>query len=71
MSKQGSNNASISQKLAQLNEYVAWFESDDFVLEQAIDKYNQAKKLADELMASLESFKNDVTMIKKQFEKDE
>jgi exodeoxyribonuclease VII small subunit len=56
--------------MQKLNEYVAWFESDDFVLEQAIDKYNEAKKLADSIQADLTKLKNNITVVNKQFDKE-
>ncbi len=60
----------IKTKMQKLNEYVAWFESDDFVLEQAIDKYNEAKKLADSIQADLTKLKNNITVVNKQFDKE-
>ena len=60
----------INEKLRKLNEYVAWFEGDDFAIEESLQKYTEAKKLAQEVQADLESFKNKVTVIEKQFDKD-
>lgn len=60
----------INEKLARLNEYVAWFEGDDFAIEESLDKFAEAQKLAEEIQADLASFKNKVTVIKKQFDKE-
>lgn len=60
----------INKKIAQLNEYVAWFESDDFAIEQSLEKFSEAQKLADEIQADLDSFKNKIEVVKKQFDKD-
>lgn len=39
----------IEEKIAQLEAMVAWFDSDEFVLEQALDKYETARQLAAEI----------------------
>lgn len=49
---------------------MAWFEGDDFTLEQSIEKFNEAKKLADEIQADLNDFKNKITVVQKQFDKE-
>lgn len=58
---------SLSQEIAKLNELVAWFEGDDFELEQAMDKFQEAKELADSIKARLDVLKNKVTILKKDF----
>lgn len=68
MSKESSSD--IKTKMAKLNEYVAWFESDDFVLEEALPKFAEAKKLADEIQADLNKLKNTITVVKQQFDKE-
>lgn len=68
MSKQVTGN--ITAKIAELNQYVEWFEGDDFNLEESIDKFNEAKKLADEIQADLNDFKNTITVVQKQFDKE-
>lgn len=60
----------INAKIQKLNDYVEWFEGDDFVLEQSIEKFNEAKKLADEIQADLNEFKNKITVVQKQFDKE-
>ena len=54
---------SISQKVAQLDEQVEWFYSDDFVLDDALEKYQTAMKLAKEVKTDLEKLKNKVEVI--------
>lgn len=61
------NNPTISEKTLQLNELVAWFDSDDFELEQALDKFAQAEKLASDIETDLQALKNNITVIKKKF----
>lgn len=60
----------IQDKVTKLDELLAWFNSDDFVLEQAGDKLKEAKKLADEIEQGLSSLENDITIIKQSFASD-
>ena len=64
------NEPTIQDKTTQLNELLAWFSGDDFVLEQAGDKLKEAKKLADEIEEGLNSLENDIAIIKKSFASD-
>jgi len=61
------NNGSIAEKTIHLNELVAWFDGDEFELEQAIDKFAEAEKLAAEIEADLLAMKNNITVLKKKF----
>ena len=61
------SNASIAEKTIKLNELVAWFDGDEFELEQAIDKFAEAEKLAAEIEADLSAMKNNITVLKKKF----
>ncbi|MDO8335322.1 MAG: exodeoxyribonuclease VII small subunit [Candidatus Saccharibacteria bacterium] len=63
----GKNNT-IKEKLSQLDELVAWFENDDVEIEQALIKFEQAEKLADEIGDELKSAKNKIEVIKKKFD---
>lgn len=58
----------VSQKMAELSELVAWFESDEFELELAITKYKEAEKLAGEIEHDLSELKNEITVLKQKFE---
>ena len=59
---------SISEKMVQLGELVAWFESEDFSIEQAIEIFTAAEKLASEIESDLSDFKNKITVIKQKFD---
>ena len=61
------NNQTIAEKTAQLDELVAWFDSDDFELEQALDRYSEAEKLAAEIENDLLMLKNNITIVKEKF----
>ena len=43
------NDKTIQEKMNQLSELVAWFESDEFELEMAIEKYKTAETLAGDI----------------------
>lgn len=57
----------IQQKIAQLDELVAWFEDDGFSVEQASVKLKQAAGLATEIENDLNKIANDIKEVKKSF----
>ncbi len=65
MSKQ---NKTIQEKTTELSGLIAWFNSDDFSLEQAIDKFKKAEELATEIENDLSTLKNEVRVIKQKFD---
>ena len=54
----------IEQKIERLEKTVAWFDSEDFVLEQAIEQYVKAQRLADEIKDDIAALKNTIEQIK-------
>ena len=64
-----STKKTISEKIAQLEQDVAWFSSDEFKLEDAEDKYKSATKLATEIESDLDELKNKITVLKEDFSK--
>lgn len=65
------NNVNIAEKTAKLSELVAWFDSEDFELEQALDKFSEAEKLAAEIEHDLLELKNDIEVVKAKFTESE
>ena len=64
MSKNVTNNKhTIADKMAKLDESVEWFYSEDFVIDQALDKYKTASLVADEITKDLEQLKNEVEVL--------
>ena len=57
------NQATVAEKMAQLDEMLAWFDSEEFELEQAIEKYEAARKLAADIEASLLALKNEIEVV--------
>lgn len=60
---------SVTEKMAKLDELVAWFDSDGFELEKALDKFSEAKALADDIEKDLMELKNTITVVNQQFDK--
>ncbi|MBQ6393639.1 exodeoxyribonuclease VII small subunit [Candidatus Saccharibacteria bacterium] len=63
-------NKSINQKITELDTAVNWFYSDDFSLDQAAEKYKSTIKLAKDIQKDLETLKNKIEVIDKDFSKD-
>lgn len=61
-------NKTVQQKLTELSELVGWFQGSSFKLEEAVDKFQVAEKLAEEIEKDLTKLKNDITVVKKRFD---
>lgn len=48
---------------------VAFFDTDDFDIEQALEKYKAAEKLAEEIRVQMSDVKNEITVLKERFDK--
>ncbi|MBR3157255.1 exodeoxyribonuclease VII small subunit [Candidatus Saccharibacteria bacterium] len=59
----------LNQKIADLDAQVEWFYSDDFKLEEAVDKYKQATKLAKGIEKDLLELKNEIEVLSEDFSK--
>lgn len=59
----------INQKIKRLDEVVDWFYGENFDLAKATDKYAEAAKLAKEIEKDLNSLKNEISVIQKDFTK--
>lgn len=60
----------IQEKTDDLNQLVSWFDSEDFILEQAVERFQQAEMLASEIENDLAEMKNTITVIKQKFDQD-
>lgn len=63
------NKQSLNQKIGKLDDKVEWFYSDDFKLEEAVDKYKDAVKLAKEIEKDLNELKNEIEVLAEDFSK--
>lgn len=62
-----SKEMSLNQKIAKLDEEVEWFYSDDFKLEEAVEKYKGALDLANAIKKDLENLKNEIKVLSEDF----
>ena len=62
------NNMTIKEQLQQLDELISWFESDDFTLEEAVEKFKAAERLAEDIRQKLSSLKSDITVLGQKFD---
>ena len=63
------NKTNLSKKIEDLDAQVEWFYSDEFKLEDAIDKYEAASSLAKDIEKDLNDLKNRIEIIKEKFDK--
>lgn len=59
---------SIEEKMTKLRQMTAWFESEDFSLDEASTVFKNATELAHEIERDLNEMKNTVTLLKQSFE---
>ena len=57
------DNPSLREQMEQLEEILAWFDSDEFELEAAVERYQQAARVAEQIDQRLTEIKNKVTII--------
>lgn len=66
MSKE--NSKTVEEKMEALRQQAAWFESDEFTLGEASERFKQAAKLAEDIEKDLSELENTVTVLKRSFE---
>ncbi len=57
------DNRLLREQMEQLEEILAWFDSDEFELEAAVERYQQAARVAEQIDQRLREIKNKVTII--------
>lgn len=62
------NEQTLQQLTAQFEELVAWFEQDDFDVEQALEKYEKAHSIAAEIKKRLDTVENKISVLQKSFD---
>ena len=62
------NDKTIMQKIAELEAAVAWFESDAFQIEESLERYTEAEKMAGDIQKELAEFRNEITVLTKKFD---
>lgn len=64
------NSQTIAARLTELNKQVAWFDSEEFSLEEALDRFKAAETLASSIEFDLASLKNEITVLKTRFDQE-
>ena len=57
-----SKNKTIEERIAALEQAVAWFESDEFTLSEAVERYQQVQQQAAAIQADLAELRHTITI---------
>ena len=66
-----SDKKTIAILRGELGELLAWFESDEFTPEEAVEKFKVAENLAETIESQLLEHKNTITVLKQRFDTEE
>lgn len=58
----------LQEKLTELDELVDWFNNDDFALEDAVERFKKADRLAKEIESDLAEIKNEINVLAERFD---
>ena len=61
------NDMTIEQMMAELNERIAWFQGDDFNLDEAKQRFTEARELSKKITATLEDMRHDIEVLSEDF----
>jgi exonuclease VII small subunit len=61
------NEKTIEQMMAELNERIAWFQGEDFNLDEAKQRFIEARQLAKEITVALDDMQHDITVLSEDF----
>ena len=61
------NDMAIEQMMAELNERIAWFQGDDFNLDEAKQRFIEARELSKKITATLEDMRHDIEVLSEDF----
>lgn len=64
------NDMTIEQMMAELNERIAWFQGDDFNLDEAKQRFIEARELSKKITATLEDMRHDIEVLNEDFNED-
>lgn len=67
MKNDKTNEKTIEQMMAELNERIAWFQGDDFNLDEAEQRFVEARQLAKDITAALDDMQHDITVLGEDF----
>ena len=61
------NDMTIEQMMAELNERIAWFQGDDFNLDEAKQRFIETRELSKKITATLEDMRHDIEVLSEDF----
>jgi len=61
------NEKTIEQMMAELNERIAWFQGEEFNLDEAKQRFIEARQLAKDITAALDNMQHDITVLGEDF----
>ena len=61
------NDMTIEQMMSELNERIAWFQGDDFNLDEAKQRFIEARELSKKITATLEDMRHDIEVLSEDF----
>lgn len=61
---------SLSKQLADLDALMAWFDQADIDLDEALKKFDEGVKLAEQIKKQLAEAENKITVLKQRFNQD-
>ena len=67
MNNDKTNEKTIEQMMAELNERIAWFQGDDFNLNEAKQRFTEARQLAKDITAALDDMQHDIAVLSEDF----
>ena len=67
MNSDKTNEKTIEQMMVELNERITWFQGDDFNLDEAKQRFIEARQLAKDITAALDDMQHDITVISEDF----
>lgn len=67
MKNDKANEKTIEQMMAELNERIAWFQGEEFNLDEVKQRFIEARQLAKDITAALDDMQHDITVLSKDF----
>ncbi len=67
MKNDKTNEKTIEQMMAELNERIAWFQGEDFNLDEAKQRFIEARQLAKKITVALDDMQHDITVLSEDF----
>lgn len=67
MNNDKTNEKTIEQMMAELNERIAWFQGEEFNLDEARQRFIEARQLAKDIAAVLDNMQHDIEVLGEDF----